>query len=127
ILVRVDEATRERVTTGLERYAETLPRERRFMLSRYHVVDVADRVVGVGSVWTRAYVALLWGNSERDVLCLQVKEAVRPAHAPYLRGMPKPYADHEGERVIYGQRLLQAVGYPLMGWMKSEGRSLNSR
>ncbi|SFM32614.1 DUF2252 domain-containing protein [Methylobacterium pseudosasicola] len=122
ILVRVDEATREAVTTGLERYAETLPRERRFMLSRYHVVDVAHRVVGVGSVGTRAYVALLCGNSDRDVLFLQVKEAVRPAHAPYLRGMPKPYADHEGERVIYGQRLLQAVGDPLLGWTKIEGR-----
>ncbi|MEE7463674.1 hypothetical protein MFUR16E_21800 [Methylobacterium fujisawaense] len=122
ILVRVDEATRELVTTGLERYAETLPRERRFMLSRYHVVDVAHRVVGVGSVGTRAYVALLCGNSDRDVLFLQVKEAVRPAHAPYLRGMPRPYADHEGERVIYGQRLLQAVGDPLLGWTKIEGR-----
>ncbi|MCJ2108200.1 DUF2252 domain-containing protein [Methylobacterium sp. E-041] len=116
ILVRVDDATREAVTSGLERYAETLPRERRFMLNRYHVVDVAHRVVGVGSVGTRAYVALLCGNSDQDVLFLQVKEAVRPAHAPYLPGMPEPYASHEGERVIYGQRLLQGVGDPLLGW-----------
>lgn len=122
ILVRVDAATREAVTTGLERYAETLPRERRFMLSRYQVVDVAHRVVGVGSVGTRAYVALLCGNSDQDALFLQVKEAVRPAHAPYLRGMPEPYASHEGERVIYGQRLLQAVGDPLLGWTTIEGR-----
>ncbi|GJE39560.1 hypothetical protein KHHGKMAE_3644 [Methylobacterium persicinum] len=122
ILVRVDEATREAVTTGLESYAETLPRERRFMLSRYHVVDVAHRVVGVGSVGTRAYVALLCGNSDQDALFLQVKEAVRPAHAPYLRGMPQPYASHEGERVIYGQRLLQAVGDPLLGWTTIDGR-----
>ncbi|MCJ2112664.1 DUF2252 domain-containing protein, partial [Methylobacterium sp. E-025] len=86
------------------------------MLSRYHVVDVAHRVVGVGSVGTRAYVALLCGNSDQDVLFLQVKEAVRPAHAPYLPGMPEPYASHEGERVIYGQRLLQGVGDPLLGW-----------
>ncbi|TXN61519.1 DUF2252 family protein, partial [Methylobacterium sp. WL6] len=70
ILVRVDDATREAVTSGLERYAETLPRERRFMLNRYHVVDVAHRVVGVGSVGTRAYVALLCGNSDQDVLFL---------------------------------------------------------
>ncbi|TXN65455.1 DUF2252 domain-containing protein, partial [Methylobacterium sp. WL30] len=49
---------------------------------------------------------LLCGNSDQDVLFLQVKEAVRPAHAPYLPGMPEPYASHEGERVIYGQRLL---------------------
>jgi len=116
ILTPVDDATREGVVTGLERYAETLPRERRFMLDRYHVVDVAHRVVGVGSVGTRAYLALLFGNSDADALFLQVKEAVRPAHAPYLPGMPDPYAGHEGERVIYGQRLLQAVGDPLLGW-----------
>ncbi|MCJ2081114.1 DUF2252 domain-containing protein [Methylobacterium sp. J-090] len=116
ILTRVDNETREAVISGLEHYADTLPRERRFMLSRYHVVDVAHRVVGVGSVGTRAYVALLCGNSDQDVLFLQVKEAVRPAHAPYLPGMPEPYASHEGERVIYGQRLLQAVGDPLLGW-----------
>jgi uncharacterized protein (DUF2252 family) len=116
ILTRVDDATRDAVISGLEHYADTLPRERRFMLSRYHVVDVAHRVVGVGSVGTRAYVALLCGNSDQDVLFLQVKEAVRPAHAPYLPGMPEPYASHEGERVIYGQRLLQAVGDPLLGW-----------
>ncbi|RYY16324.1 MAG: DUF2252 domain-containing protein, partial [Alphaproteobacteria bacterium] len=116
ILTGVDAETREAVIGGLEHYAETLPRERRFMLSRYHVVDVAHRVVGVGSVGTRAYVALLCGNSDQDVLFLQVKEAVRPAHAPYLPGMPEPYASHEGERVIYGQRLLQGVGDPLLGW-----------
>jgi len=122
ILTPVDEATREGVVTGLERYAETLPRERRFMLDRYHVVDVAHRVVGIGSVGTRAYLALLFGNSDADALFLQVKEAVRPAHAPYLPGMPAPYAGHEGERVIYGQRLLQAVGDPLLGWTSIAGR-----
>ncbi|MEH3144660.1 MAG: DUF2252 family protein [Methylobacterium frigidaeris] len=122
ILTRVDDDTREAVTVGLERYAETLPRERRFMLSRYHVVDVAHRVVGVGSVGTRAYVAFLCGNSDQDALFLQVKEAVSPAHAPYLPPMPEPYASHEGERVIYGQRLLQAVGDPLLGWTTIEGR-----
>ena len=122
ILTPVDEATRDGIVTGLERYAETLPRERRFMLDRYHVVDVAHRVVGIGSVGTRAYVALLFGNSDADALFLQVKEAVRPAHAPYLPGMPAPYADHEGERVIYGQRLLQAVGDPLLGWTSIAGR-----
>ena len=122
ILTWVDDNTREAVTAGLERYAETLPPERRFMLNRYHVVDVAHRVVGVGSVGTRAYVALLCGNSDQDVLFLQVKEAVRPAHAPYVAGMPEPYASHEGERVIYGQRLLQAVGDPLLGWTTIDDR-----
>ncbi|MCJ2058352.1 DUF2252 domain-containing protein [Methylobacterium sp. J-048] len=122
ILTPVDDATRQSIVTGLEHYAETLPRERRFMLNRYQVVDVAHRVVGVGSVGTRAYVALLCGNSDQDALFLQVKEAVRPANAPYLPGMPEPYAGHEGERVIYGQRLLQAVGDPLLGWTSIDGR-----
>ena len=122
ILTRVDEETRAGVITGLEHYAETLPRERRFMLSRYHVVDVAHRIVGVGSVGSRAYLAMLCGNSDQDVLFLQVKEALKPALGPYLPGMPEPYDDHEGERVIYGQRLLQAVGDPLLGWTSIDGR-----
>lgn len=116
ILTHIDAETRDAVIAGLERYAETLPRERRFMLSRYHVVDVAHRVVGIGSVGTRTYIALLCGNSDQDALFLQVKEAVKPAHSPYVSGMPKVYQEHEGERVIYGQRLLQAAGDPLLGW-----------
>ena len=122
ILETVDEATREGVITGLERYADTLPRERRFMLSRYRVVDVAHRIVGVGSVGTRAYLALLFGNSDEDALFLQVKEAVTPALAPYLPRLPEPYRSHEGARVVYGQRLLQAVGDPLLGWTTIGGR-----
>ena len=122
ILTRIEDSTRERIITGLERYAETLPRERRFMLSRYHVVDVVHRVVGVGSVGTRAYLALLFGNSDDDALFLQVKEAVEPAHGPYVPELPEPYRSHHGERVVYGQRLLQAVGDPLLGWTTIEGR-----
>ncbi|WP_082655823.1 DUF2252 domain-containing protein [Aureimonas sp. D3] len=116
ILAAIDDETREGVISGLEHYAESLPRERRFMLSRYHVVDVVHRVVGVGSVGTRAYLALLFGNSDKDALFLQVKEAVRPSHAPYVPPLPEPYGSHEGARVVYGQRLLQAVGDPLLGW-----------
>ena len=122
ILTPVDDGTRDGVISGLERYAETLPRERRFMLSRYHVVDVVHRVVGVGSVGTRAYLALLFGNSDQDALFLQVKEAVRPAHAPFVEPLPEPYRSHEGTRVVYGQRLLQAVGDPLLGWTSIDGR-----
>jgi uncharacterized protein (DUF2252 family) len=116
ILTSVTDSVREKVVEALEHYADSLPRERRFMLSRYHVVDVVHRVVGVGSVGTRAYLALLFGNSDQDALFLQVKEAVRPALAPYLPRLPEPYRSHEGERVVYGQRLLQAVGDPLLGW-----------
>ena len=69
---------------ALNRYSQTLPRERRLMLKRYYLADVAHRVVGIGSVGTRAYLALLFGNGDDDPLFLQVKEAVQPAHAPYL-------------------------------------------
>lgn len=123
ILTAVDEATREAVISGLERYAESLPRERRFMLSRYHVVDVVHRVVGVGSVGTRAYLALLFGNSDQDALFLQVKEAVQSALAPFVSRLPEPYRSHEGTRVVYGQRLLQGVGDPLLGWTTIDDRS----
>jgi len=85
------------------------------------VSDVAHRVVGVGSVGTRAYLALLLGNSDTDPLLLQVKEATVPAHAAYVPPLPKEYR-HQGRRVIYGQRLLQAVGDPLLGWTQVDGR-----
>ena len=123
ILTRVSETARQKVLVALERYAETLPRERRFMLQRYNVVDVAHRVVGVGSVGTRAYLALLFGNSDRDALFLQVKEAVPPALKPYVPPLPEPYASDDGHRVVYGQHLLQAIGDPLLGWTAIDGRS----
>ena len=84
ILTRVDDATRRKVIASLVEYAETSRRRTGFMLRRYSVADVAHRVVGVGSVGTRAYLVLLFGNGDDDPLFLQVKEAVAPAHAPYL-------------------------------------------
>src|SRR5580692_7387580 len=62
VLTRVDKATKRKVIDALNRYSLTLPRERRLMLGRYHVADVAHRIVGVGSVGTRAYLVLLFGN-----------------------------------------------------------------
>ena len=120
ILTPVDAGTREKVIDALNAYAETVPNERRFMLRRYHVVDVAHRVVGVGSVGTRAYVALLFGNSDSDPLFLQVKEAVAPAHAPYLP--PVPGFEHNGRRVAAGQVVLQAAHDPMLGWTEMDGR-----
>lgn len=124
VMTKVEPDVRETVITALERYAETLPRERRYMLQRYRAVDVAHRVVGVGSVGLRAYLALLFGNSDRDALFIQVKEAVAPAARPYLPPQPKGWATggHEGERVVVGQRLLQAVGDPLLGWTSVASR-----
>jgi len=109
-LTRIDGQTREQIIDALHEYGDTLPRERRYMLNRYHVADVAHRVVGVGSVGTRAYLALLL-----------VKEATVPAHAPYVPPLPDEYS-HQGKRVVHGQRLMQAVGDPLLGWTQIDGR-----
>jgi uncharacterized protein (DUF2252 family) len=112
---------RQQIVAALHDYIETLAPERQYMIRRYHVVDVVRRVVGVGSVGLRAFLILLIGNDQEDGLFLQMKEAGTPAAAPYLPVLPKPYK-HEGQRVVYGQRLLQAAGDPLLGWTTMEGR-----
>ncbi len=121
ILTSLDEVTKQEIVASLTEYAETLPPEYRIMLHRYSVADVCHRVVGVGSVGTRAYLVLLFGNGDDDPLFLQVKEAVAPAHAPFL-----PPADfrvnHEGFRVVRAQRVLQSLGDPLLGYTTIDGR-----
>ena len=119
ILTSLDEATRQKVIASLAEYAETLPAEYRFMLHRYSVADVCHRVVGIGSVGTRAYLVLLFGNGDDDPLFLQVKEAV--AHAPYLPSVVLR-VNHEGRRVIGTQRLLQSLGDPLLGYTTIDGQ-----
>jgi uncharacterized protein (DUF2252 family) len=115
VLTRVDASTKATVLDGLNRDTNTLPRERRFMLNRYHLADVAHRVVGVGSVGTRTYLALLFGNGEDDPLFLQVKESVEAAHAPYLPPLPEEFR-HNGKRVVMGQRAMQASSDPMLGY-----------
>ncbi len=114
VLTDVDDATRDKVTAAFIEYAETVPKEIRALLRRYSVADVAHRIVGVGSVGVRAYLVLLFGNGDEDPLFLQVKEALPPAHGPYLPSL-KGHVNHEGHRVVRGQRLLQALGDPLLG------------
>jgi uncharacterized protein (DUF2252 family) len=121
ITTAVSETLKGKITAALKDYIKTLSPERRYMIRRYHVVDVVRRVVGVGSVGLRAYMILLLGNGDDDALFLQMKEAAEPAHAPYLQALPEAYA-HQGERVIYGQKLLQATGDPLTGWTTMEDR-----
>ncbi len=101
VLTRVTAQTKQKVIDALNDYAGTLSRERQVMLGRYHVVDVAHRVVGVGSVGTRAYLALLFGNGNSDPLFLQVKESVAASHAPYLPPLREEFA-HNGKRVVSG-------------------------
>ncbi len=121
VLTRVDDETRGKVAAALVEYGEHLSPEYRFMLRRYGLADVAHRVVGVGSVGTRAYLALLFGNGDHDPLFLQVKEATIPAHAPYLPAPPMR-VDHQGLRVVAGQRALQALGDPMLGYTTIDGR-----
>jgi len=100
------------VTAMFRRYRETLPEERRILLDRYHIVDVARKVVGVGSVGTRCAVVLLMAG-KGDPLLLQFKEALPSVLEPYA-GKSR-YQNH-GERVVTGQRMLQSASDVFLGW-----------
>ena len=101
-------------------YRETLPAERRVILDRYHILDVARKVVGVGSVGTRCAVALLMAG-EHDPMLLQIKEALPSVLEPYAG--KSEYKNH-GERVVTGQRMLQSASDVFLGWTRDEeGRS----
>ena len=121
VVTAIDAETREKVVASLVEYAEHLPPAYRFMLNRYGVADIVHRVVGVGSVGSRAYLALLFGNGDDDPLFLQIKEATTPAHAPYLPAPPVRNT-HEGSRVVGAQRILQSFGDPLLGYTTIDGR-----
>ena len=99
----------------LDLYLASLPEDRRALLGRYRLVDVARKVVGVGSVGTRCWVALLMGNGTEDPLFLQFKEAQRSVLAPYAKGRRW---DCEGERVVVGQRIIQGAPDIFLGWGK---------
>ncbi|MEV8312850.1 DUF2252 domain-containing protein [Streptomyces sp. NPDC059900] len=95
-------------------YRSTVSEERRILLDRYHFVDAARKVVGVGGVGTRCFIVLLAGRDADDPLFLQIKEAVRSVYEEHLPA--GPYV-HPGHRVVAGQRLLQAAGDIFLGWM----------
>jgi uncharacterized protein (DUF2252 family) len=120
ILTPVNSAKKKALITALEKYSLTLTRERRYMLSRYRVSDVAHRVVGIGSVGTRTYLALLMGKDDNDPLFLQIKEALSPAHAPYLP-LRRSEIGHDGLRVVTGQRALQSSSDVMLGWTEMDG------
>jgi uncharacterized protein (DUF2252 family) len=96
-------------------YRATLQDDRRQLLERFHIVDVARKVVGVGSVGTRAFIVLLQGRDERDPLFLQIKEATASVLEAYL---PKSRHRQHGERVVQGQRMMQAASDIFLGWTK---------
>ena len=108
------------VQTTLHAYRQTLQDDRRHLLARYRFVDLAHKVVGVGSVGMRCYIVLLSGRDDDDALFLQIKQAERSVLEAHLPA--SEYANH-GQRVVTGQRLMQAASDILLGWQRgSDGR-----
>ena len=101
----------------LKEYRETLPEDRRILFDRYDFVDAAIKVVGVGSVGTRCWVALLM-SSKNEPLFLQFKQAKASVLEPYAG--KSAYA-HNGQRVVTGQRLMQAASDIFLGWTTGPG------
>jgi uncharacterized protein (DUF2252 family) len=97
----------------LRAYRATLQDDRRQLLERFEIVDAARKVVGVGSVGTRAFIVLLQGRDAGDPLFLQVKEATASVLEDHL---PKSQYKQHGERVVQGQRMMQAASDIFLGW-----------
>ncbi len=102
----------------LDEYAANLPADHRYLFETHRFVDMARKVVGVGSVGTRAWVFLLVGREGRDPLVLQAKEARPSVLEPYLGA--SEFANH-GERVVRGQQISQAASDIFLGWQRGEG------
>ncbi|MFE3205367.1 DUF2252 domain-containing protein [Embleya sp. NPDC059237] len=107
-----------RIGDLIDRYRHTLRSELRHLLGQYTVVDMARKVVGVGSVGTRCWIVLLLGRDLDDPLILQAKEADESVLAAHVG--PAETAT-QGERVVAGQRLMQAAGDMLLGWERVDG------
>ena len=120
LIQHVSAETTERVAQGLEAYLLTLTPYWQRLLGGYTLVDIAHKVVGVGSVGLRAFIALLEGSSPDDVLFLQIKQARRSVLAPYVHGESAWHA-HQGQRVVEYQQALQTVSDPLLGWTTIDG------
>jgi len=99
-------------------YRATLPADRRVLLDRFRFVDMAHKVVGVGSVGTRAWILLMLGRDDEDPLFLQCKEAQASVLAPYAGA--SRFAN-QGRRVVEGQRLMQAASDIFLGWIRTTG------
>ena len=103
---------------GLTEYRTTLQGDRQHLLARYEFVDLARKVVGVGSVGTRCWVALFIGRDEGDPLVLQVKQAEQSVAEPFLGA--SAYTNM-GQRVVEGQRLVQSASDIFLGWDRVTG------
>jgi uncharacterized protein (DUF2252 family) len=121
LVTRINYAEADQIARGLDEYLGTLAPHWRRALGGYTLIDIAHKVVGVGSVGLRAYVALLEGSSPDDVLFLQLKQARRSVLARYVHGEGAWHA-HQGQRVVEYQQALQTVSDPLLGWATVDGR-----
>ena len=120
LLIHVNPSLRKVILDSLGSYRETLAPERQHMFDLYRAADVAFKVVGTGSVATRDYVVLMFGNGTGDPLFLQIKEEPLSSYAPYLRA---PQTNiNQGRRVVEGQRRMQVESDPLLGWTSFDGR-----
>ena len=99
-------------------YRRTLVGDRRHLLEQFRVVDAARKVVGVGSVGTRAWIVLFVGRDNADPLILQLKEAQASVLEPFLG---KSQFSNHGQRVVEGQRLMQAASDTMLGWIRTSG------
>ena len=108
------------VTGLLGSYQRTLETDRRYLLEQYRFCDMARKVVGVGSVGTRCWIILMLGRDDSDPLFLQVKEAEASVLSRYV-GASK--YKNQGQRVVAGQRLMQAASDIFLGWQHTEGET----
>lgn len=108
----------QQIRSILRSYRRTLPRDRRRLLERFRYAHAARKVVGVGSVGTRAWIVLLLGAGDHDPLFLQFKEAQASVLEPFLGA--GEFRNH-GQRVVEGQRLMQSASDILLGWLRVSG------
>src|SRR5260370_15003001 len=121
VVTHVSDEEKERLIDGLQAYLKTLPPHWRRVLSSYVALDVAHKVVGVGSVGLRAFVVLLQGNGAHDMLFLQLKQARRCCVAHVVHGDTARHA-HQGQRFVEYQQTLQTVSNPLLRWTTMDNR-----
>ena len=110
-----EDELRDQIHKQFSAYRATLQNDRRQLLERFEIIDMARKVVGVGSVGTRAFIVLLQGRDQQDPLFLQVKEATASVLEDHL---PKSRFKLPGERVVEGQRMMQAASDIYLGWTK---------
>jgi uncharacterized protein (DUF2252 family) len=114
VLQHVTDSLAAQVLAALARYRDTLGVDHQQVLDAYRPVDIAFKVVGTGSVGTNDFVVLLLGNGPDDVLFLQIKEEFPSCYSRYCHDLPTP--SHQGRRAAEGQKRLQTVTDPFVGW-----------